>query len=105
MPQERTVTTEIQRWMRKLAGSSGKLPHYLILRGLKKQGQYPLFSEGFAEVYYGEKDKLPVALKVLRRLNNPEDAARARRVRSNNQSFTCVESTRHSLGRNAARRL
>ncbi|TDL21254.1 kinase-like protein [Rickenella mellea] len=61
-----------ERVLRKVVKTRRILPSYLFLSGVKRSGAYAVTGGGFADVWRGELEGKPVALKVVRvfELNN-----------------------------------
>ncbi|TDL15512.1 kinase-like protein, partial [Rickenella mellea] len=58
--------TRFARALSRLAKSSACLPDCLMLSGVKRAGMDPVAGGGFADVWIGDFDSTPVALKALR---------------------------------------
>ncbi|TDL22512.1 kinase-like protein [Rickenella mellea] len=61
-----TRTRLFESFIRKLVARTGVLPDHLFLEGVRRIGKNPLIGGGFADVWRGECNGEPVALKVLR---------------------------------------
>ncbi|TDL23535.1 kinase-like protein [Rickenella mellea] len=57
---------QFERFLKKIVRTRDILPHYLFIHGVQKVGKNAIRGGGFADVWRGELEGNPVALKVLR---------------------------------------